>query len=37
VCRGYTCDKPVTEAEELSAQLDSAGRIINIALPNSGA
>jgi uncharacterized protein len=37
VCRGYTCDKPVTEAEELSAQLDSSGRIINIALPNSGA
>jgi uncharacterized protein YyaL (SSP411 family) len=26
VCRGYTCDKPVTAPDELSAQLDSAGR-----------
>jgi uncharacterized protein YyaL (SSP411 family) len=27
VCRGYTCDKPVTDAEALSAQLQSAARV----------
>jgi uncharacterized protein YyaL (SSP411 family) len=26
VCRGYTCDKPVTEPDALSAQLDGVGR-----------
>lgn len=26
VCRGYTCDKPVTESYELSQQLDNAAR-----------
>jgi uncharacterized protein YyaL (SSP411 family) len=26
VCRGYTCDKPVTNAEELSDQLENAAR-----------
>jgi uncharacterized protein YyaL (SSP411 family) len=26
VCRGYTCDKPVTEADELSEQLENASR-----------
>ncbi|MGI8402185.1 MAG: thioredoxin domain-containing protein [Gemmatimonadaceae bacterium] len=25
VCRGYTCDRPVTEPDELAAQLESAG------------
>jgi uncharacterized protein len=25
VCRGYTCDKPVTDPEELSSQLEDAG------------
>jgi uncharacterized protein YyaL (SSP411 family) len=27
VCRGYTCDKPVTEPDDLSAQLERAGRV----------
>jgi uncharacterized protein len=26
VCRGYTCDEPVTEAARLAEQLDAAGR-----------
>ena len=26
VCRGYTCDKPVTQPTELSDQLESAAR-----------
>jgi uncharacterized protein YyaL (SSP411 family) len=30
VCRGYACDKPVTEPDELSAQLESAGRMTTI-------
>jgi uncharacterized protein YyaL (SSP411 family) len=36
VCRGYTCDKPVTDADELSAQLVSAGGTTTIPVPNSG-
>ncbi|HEY8833115.1 MAG TPA: thioredoxin domain-containing protein [Gemmatimonadaceae bacterium] len=28
VCRAYTCDKPVTEPQELSAQLENAAKII---------
>ena len=28
VCRAYTCDKPVTEPEALSAQLENAAKII---------
>jgi uncharacterized protein YyaL (SSP411 family) len=27
VCRGYTCDRPVTESNELSDQLDNAARV----------
>src|SRR3990170_6570743 len=27
VCRGYTCDAPVTEPSELAAQLDAAARV----------
>jgi uncharacterized protein YyaL (SSP411 family) len=27
VCRGYTCDKPVTAPDDLSAQLDSGSRM----------
>jgi uncharacterized protein YyaL (SSP411 family) len=27
VCRGYSCDKPVTEPHELSRQLESAARV----------
>jgi len=33
VCRGYTCDKPVTEPDELSAQLENAGRVTSIPEP----
>jgi uncharacterized protein len=35
VCRGYTCDKPVTEPDAFSAQLDSAGRMTRIPVPES--
>ena len=31
VCRAYTCDKPVTEPEALSAQLENAAKIIHTA------
>jgi uncharacterized protein YyaL (SSP411 family) len=31
VCRGYTCDKPVTDAGELSDQLENAARAAVIA------
>jgi uncharacterized protein YyaL (SSP411 family) len=27
VCRGYTCDKPVTDASELAEQLENAARV----------
>jgi uncharacterized protein len=36
VCRGYTCDKPVTEPDALSAQLDSTGRVTAIPVAASG-
>jgi uncharacterized protein len=36
VCRGYTCDRPVTAPDELSAQLESAGRMTRIPVPASG-
>jgi uncharacterized protein YyaL (SSP411 family) len=26
VCRGYACDKPVTDANALSEQLENAGK-----------
>jgi uncharacterized protein YyaL (SSP411 family) len=31
VCRAYACDKPVTEPEALSGQLDSAAKTIPTA------
>ncbi|MEO8908825.1 MAG: thioredoxin domain-containing protein [Gemmatimonadaceae bacterium] len=35
VCRGYTCDKPVTSPEELAAQLERAGRASEVVEPTS--
>jgi len=31
VCRGYTCDKPVTDPEDLSDQLENAAKPAAVA------